>query len=170
MADPVSRILEHSVAIPGSEASRSAHPGSEVRDGTQTMLALGRPSARPGSLPTSIERFRAGYQGGTENAVSTPSGGPGRPRRAASHPSFRGERLAVPGQALRAEIVKEAHDPLDARHSGVTKTLDLVGRFCWWLGLQLQVRRCVKCCDVCQRDKAHTGIVPGDHKPLFHPR
>ena len=131
VADPVSRIPEHSVAMPGSVVPDPAPPGSGARDGSQTMLALGRPSALPGALPASAERFRAGYRDDPEmylylrRGILIDRGG------LLYHPSPRGERLAVPGQALRLEVMRLAHDAPFAGHFGVAKTMDLVGRSYW---------------------------------------
>ena len=86
----------------------------------QTVLALGRPSALPGALPASAERFRAGYQDDPKmylylrRGVLIDRGG------LLYHPSPRGERLAVP--------MRLAHDVLFAGHFGVAKTMGLVGR------------------------------------------
>ena len=78
----------------------------------------------------------------------------------------RGERLAVPGQALRLELMKEAHDSLYAGHFGAAKTIDLVGRFYWWPRMHFDIRQYILTCDVCQRDKARVGAPPGELHPL----
>ena len=166
VADPVSRIPEHSVANPGSEASGSAHPGPEVRDGTQTMLALGRPSAHPGALPASAERLRAAYQSDNELQKLLKKGSLVERSGLLYHPSPRGEQLAVPGHAMRRAIMKEAHDSPIAGHFGFAKTVDLVGRSYWWPGMNAQIRHYVQVCDVCQRDKARIGKIPGELNPL----
>ncbi|MCG8668213.1 MAG: DDE-type integrase/transposase/recombinase, partial [Pseudomonadales bacterium] len=82
------------------------------------------------------------------------------------HPSPRGEQLAVPGQAMRLAIIKEAHDPPYAGHFGADKTIDLVGRSYWWPGMSTHIHHYVLNCDVCQRDKSRTGKIPGELQPL----
>ena len=169
VVDHVSRIPGHSVAKPGSVAPDPAPPGSGARDGVQTMLALGRPSALPGALPASAERFRAGYRDDLELylylrwGVLIDCGG------LLYHPSPRGERLAVPGQALRLEVMRLAHDAPFAGHFELAKTMDLVGRSYWWPRMPADVRRYVETCDVCQRDKSRTGSPPGELNLLLIP-
>ena len=169
MADPVSRIPEPLFVIPGSEASGSVQPGLEVRDGEQTMLALGRPSARPGALPASTERLRAGYQGDKELQNLLQKGALIDRGGLIYRPSRRGEQLAVPGQALRDVIMKEAHDPPYSGHLGDAKTLDLVGRSYWWPRMCVKILRYVPNCDVCPRTKLRIGKFPGELNPLSVP-
>ena len=133
------------------------------------MLALGRPSARPGALPASVERFRAGYQGDPEMQSFLRKGALIDRGGLLYHPTRRGERLAVPGQALRLELMKEAHDSPYAGHFGAAKTIDLVGRFYWWPRMHSDIRQYVLTCDVRQRDKARVGAPPGELHPLLVP-
>ena len=166
VADPVSRIPEHLSAMPGSEASISAPPEMEVRDGGQTMLALGRPSARPGALPASVECLRAGYQSDPELQSLLRKGALIDRSGLLYHPTNRGDRLAVPGQALRQELMREAHDSPYAGHFGAAKTMDLVGRSYWWPRMHQDIRHHVEICDICQRNKSRSGKIPGELNPL----
>ena len=169
VADPVSRIPGHSAVTPGSETPISAHPAVGARDGAQTMLALGRPSVCPEALPASADRFRAGYQGDMELQSLLRKGSLVDRSGLLYRPTRWGERLAVPGRALREEIMKEAHDPPYAGHFGVAKTIDLVGRSFWWPRMHQQIRRYVEICDVCQCNKSRCGNVAGKLQPLEVP-
>ena len=169
VADPVSQIPGHSAMTPGSETPISAHPAVGARDGAQTMLALGRPSVRPEALPASADRFRAGYQGDMELQSLLRKGSLVDRSGLLYRPTRWDERLAVPGRALREQIMKEAHDPPYAGHFGVAKTIDLVGRSFWWPRMHQQIRRYVEICDVCQRNKSRCGNVAGKLQPLEVP-
>ena len=50
---------------------------------------------------------------------------------------------------LRAEVIRLYHDVLAAEHRGQWKTVELVTRNYWWLGVTRDVGRYVEGCDLC---------------------
>ena len=54
---------------------------------------------------------------------------------------------------LRAEIIRLHHDMPVGGHGGQWKTVELVTRNFWWLGVTKKVKRYVEGCDACQRNK-----------------
>jgi len=54
---------------------------------------------------------------------------------------------------LRAKIIQLHHDVLVAGHGGRWKTMELVTRNYWWLGVTRDVGRYVEGYDMCQRMK-----------------
>jgi len=54
---------------------------------------------------------------------------------------------------LRAKIIQLHHDVLVGGHGGRWKTMELVTRNYWWLGVTRDVGRYVEGCDMCQRMK-----------------
>ena len=56
-------------------------------------------------------------------------------------------------EELRAEVIRWHHDVPAAGHGGRWKTVELVTRNYWWLGVTRDVGRYVEGCDVCQRMK-----------------
>jgi len=65
---------------------------------------------------------------------------------------------------LRAEIIRLHHDVLVAGHGGRWKTVELVTRNYWWLGVTRDVGRYVEGCDLCQRMKNRMEEVAGKLK------
>jgi hypothetical protein len=65
-----------------------------------------------------------------------------------------GKRLCVPeDQAIRQEILHEAHELDYSIHPSSTKMyLDLKEKY-WWVGLKRDVAEYVALCDTCQRVK-----------------
>ena len=60
------------------------------------------------------------------------------------------ERVYVPkDEKLRVEIIWLHHDTLMAGHGGQWKTVELVTRNYWWLGVTKEVKRYVEGCDQC---------------------
>ena len=57
---------------------------------------------------------------------------------------------------LRAEVIWLHHNVLTAGHGGRWKTVELVTRNYWWLGVMRDVGRYVEGCDGCQRMKNRT--------------
>ena len=57
---------------------------------------------------------------------------------------------------LRAEVIRLHHNVPAAGHGGRWKTVELVTRNYWWLGVTRDVGRYVKGCDGCQRMKNRT--------------
>lgn len=84
---------------------------------------------------------------------------------------YNGTALALPANAeLQTAAIAECHDTLYSGHVGRTKTLEIVRRFFWWpTGMAGAVRRYVKTCDSCQRNKG-TNQRPGGYMlPLSVP-
>ena len=65
---------------------------------------------------------------------------------------------------LRAEIIWLHHDVPVAGHGGQWKTVELVTRNYWWLGVTRDVGRYVEECDLCQRMKNRTEELAGKLK------
>jgi transposase InsO family protein len=64
-------------------------------------------------------------------------------------------RAYVPAEeSVRKELLRRHHDDGMAGHLGVKKTQGLLERKFYWPGLPLDVKRYVKTCGVCQRNKA----------------
>ena len=64
------------------------------------------------------------------------------------------EKVYVPkDEELRVEMIWLYHDVPAAGHGGRWKTVDLVTRNYWWLGVTKNVGRYVEGCDLCQRIK-----------------
>ena len=80
-------------------------------------------------------------------------------------------RVAVPGSSdLRQGIVRKLHCSPYAGHFGVQRTMDLIGRYYWWPGMQEQVATCIRGCVSCQRSKAPMGASAGRLQPLPVPK
>jgi len=74
-------------------------------------------------------------------------------------------KIYVPkDEKLRAEIIWLHHDVLAAEHGGRWKTVELVTRNYWWLGITRDVGRYVKVCNLCQRMKNKIEEVAGKLK------
>ena len=67
-------------------------------------------------------------------------------------------------EELRVEIIRLHHDILAAGHGGRWKTVELVTRNYWWLGVTRDIRRYMEGCDLCQRIKNRTEEVAGKLK------
>jgi len=67
-------------------------------------------------------------------------------------------------EELRAEIIQLHHDVPAAGHGGRWKTVELVTRNYWWLGVTRDVGRYVEGCDLCQRMKNRTEEPAGKLK------
>ena len=52
-------------------------------------------------------------------------------------------------EKLRVEIIQLHHNTSIAGHGGQWKTVELVTRNYWWLGVTKEVKRCVEGCDQC---------------------
>ena len=59
-------------------------------------------------------------------------------------------------EELRAEVIQLHHDVPAAGHGGRWKTVELVMRNYWWLGVTRDVGKYVEGCDLCQRMKNRT--------------
>jgi len=59
-------------------------------------------------------------------------------------------KVYVPkNEKLRTEVIQLHHDILAAEHEGRWKTVELVIRNYWWLGVTRDVGRYVEGCDLC---------------------
>ena len=67
-------------------------------------------------------------------------------------------------EELRTEVIWLHHDMLVAGHGGRWKTVELVTRNYWWLGVTRDVGRYVEGCDLCQRMKNRTEKLAGKLK------
>jgi len=67
-------------------------------------------------------------------------------------------------EELRAEVIQLHHDILTVEHGGKWKTVELVTRNYWWLGVMSDIGRYVEGYDLCQRMKNRTEEVAGKLK------
>jgi len=75
-------------------------------------------------------------------------------------------RVYVPkDEKLRVEIIQLHHDTPIAGHEGQWKTVELVIRNYWWLGVTKEVKRYVEGCDQCQRMKNRAEMPAGKLRP-----
>ena len=77
-------------------------------------------------------------------------------------------RIYVP-PSLHPKILFEHHDAPLAGHLGHAKTIELISRDFSWPGLSQQVRRYVRSCDLCPRNKVARHAPYGDLNPLEIP-
>jgi hypothetical protein len=83
---------------------------------------------------------------------------------------FEGRVYIPPDPKIRREVLHDAHDAPIAGHPGIFKMNEPIGRQNWWLTLLTDVKKYVKGCDTCQRNKVsqqpkanplHPHSVPG---------
>jgi hypothetical protein len=80
---------------------------------------------------------------------------------------YHGDRLYIPADAaLRTRLLHECHDTPTAGHVGTEKTLELAKRRLYWPGMDDDVRRYVRSCDECQRNKPSQQATAGLMMPL----
>jgi len=61
------------------------------------------------------------------------------------------ERVYVPNnRKIKEEILKENHDLADVGHPGQHRTLELIKRTYWWLGLKEDIKKYIQGCFKCQ--------------------
>jgi len=75
-----------------------------------------------------------------------------------------GKIYVLKDEELRAEMIRLHHDVLAAGHGGRWKTVELVTRNYWWLGVTRDVRKYVEGYDLCQRMKNRTEELAGKLK------
>ena len=75
-----------------------------------------------------------------------------------------GKVYVLKDEELRAEVIQLYHDVPIARHGGRWKTVELVTRNSWWLGVTRDVGRYVEECDLCQRMKNRIEELAGKLK------
>ena len=63
-------------------------------------------------------------------------------------------RMCIPTGDLRVRIMQEAHDAAWTAHPGQNNTLRTIRRNFWWSAMIKDVKRYVRTCVVCQKDKA----------------
>ena len=74
-------------------------------------------------------------------------------------------KIYVPKEEeLRVEIIRLHHDVPAAGHRGRWKTVELVTRNYWWLGVTRNIGKYVEGCDLCQRMKNRTEEPAGKLK------
>jgi len=74
-------------------------------------------------------------------------------------------KIYVPkDEELRVEIIWLHYDVPAVGHRGRWKTVELVTRNYWWLGVTRDVGRYVEGCDLCQQMKNRTEEVTGKLK------
>lgn len=76
------------------------------------------------------------------------------------------QQVVVP-RKLRSQVLQLAHESLMAGHQGIKRTIDRVLGSFYWPGVQEEVKRYVRSCDICQRaypkgkvGKAPLGVMP----------
>jgi len=67
-------------------------------------------------------------------------------------------------EELRAEVIRLHHDVLAVGYRGRWKTVELVTRNYWWLGVTRDVGKYVEGCDLCQKMKNRTEELAGKLK------
>jgi len=75
-----------------------------------------------------------------------------------------GKVYILKDKKLRTEIIWLHHDVPMAGHGGKWKTVELVTKNYWWLGVTREVGRYVEECDLCQRMKNRTEEIAGKLK------
>jgi len=75
-----------------------------------------------------------------------------------------GKVYILKDEKLRTEIIWLHHDVPMAGHGGKWKTVELVTKNYWWLGVTREVGRYVEECDLCQRMKNRTEEIAGKLK------
>jgi transposase InsO family protein len=81
-----------------------------------------------------------------------------------------GDRIIVPDDvSLRSEIIRLTHDAPHAGHPGIEKTLDLVKRNYYWVGITKDIAHYIKSCPVCQQTKSFPAKPAGLLQPLPPP-
>jgi len=72
--------------------------------------------------------------------------------------------LSYNNKELRVEIIQLHHNVPVAGHGGKWKTMELVMRNYWWLGVTKNIERYVERCDICQRMKNRMEVLAGNLK------
>ena len=78
------------------------------------------------------------------------------------------KQVMVPMQ-LRPRIMEVAHGSIMGGHLGIKKTTDMIESACYWPGIQSDLTRFCKSCDVCQKtvNKGSVPKVPLQKMPLI---
>ena len=64
-------------------------------------------------------------------------------------------------EELITEVILLHHDMLVERHGGQLKIIELVTRNFWWPGVTKEVKKYMKGCNLCQRNKNQTEVPVG---------
>lgn len=83
---------------------------------------------------------------------------------------FYHDRLVIPDQqALRSEIISQAHDTPFSGHFGRERTQELVTRHYYWENMHQEIEQYVRTCDICQKTKAKRHRPYGELTALPQP-
>ena len=81
---------------------------------------------------------------------------------------FKDNQVVVP-LPLRKAFISDFHDPPEAGHPGIHKTLHLLQRSFWWPQMRADVAAYVTSCHSCQRSKASNVLPAGPLQPVVTP-
>jgi hypothetical protein len=79
---------------------------------------------------------------------------------------FRGRRWVPDDEKLRTQLIQQAHDSIVCGHPGRDNTAKILSRQFFWPYMSVQIRRFVRNCDACARNKAWRDRRQGFLKPL----
>jgi hypothetical protein len=84
---------------------------------------------------------------------------------------YNSDRLYIPPvPEVRTQVMHAMHDCNVSGHLGMDKTEELTSRSFFWPDLQQDVRRYVRSCDQCQRNKASNRRTGGLFQPIPIPQ
>jgi len=75
--------------------------------------------------------------------------------------------VVVADNALRRGVITLFHDHKASGHPGITKTLQLISPYYWWLNMKTFVTEYIKGCATCQMSKANTHPNHPSISPIF---
>ena len=79
---------------------------------------------------------------------------------------YKEEKVYVPkDNILRVEIIRLYHNTPVGGHGGQWKTVELVTRNFWWLGVTKEIKQYMKECNSYQKNKNHTEQLAGKLMP-----
>ncbi|KIL54995.1 hypothetical protein M378DRAFT_18347 [Amanita muscaria Koide BX008] len=84
--------------------------------------------------------------------------------------SHQGKVYVPPDPKLRETILQDNHDAPIAGHPGIAKTEELVKRRYWWPSMTSDIKKYVKGCDNCQRNKVSRQPKATELKPHEIPK
>ena len=64
---------------------------------------------------------------------------------------FRKDRLIIPEGELRTRLLEQFHDGLQGGHQGMKRSKEKLARNYFWMGMDSDMARFVRSCDICQR-------------------
>jgi hypothetical protein len=80
---------------------------------------------------------------------------------------WHGKRIALPDyQNLRQWVLQEFHDSKYAGHLRIHKTIENIRRCYWWPSMNEHIKKYIKTCASCQRNKSDTKKTSGLLQPL----